>query len=150
MSEVSLETESGRTSPEDLQMDCEEADKGKESLSEDLKQESANDSGGGKDTADVLYEININSDEENMEIREEDKGPPNKIVVSVASGGDEIKQHVETAETAEENGDSHSETKVTFRLILNKSTCFLPCSTLAYVAVVALICCGGGGGLFPV
>lgn len=118
MSEVSLETESGKTSPEDPQMDCEEADKEKEGLSEDLKQESANDSSGGEDTADVMYEINID-DEENAEVRdkdvqEEDEGAQNKSVVSVASGGHETK-HVETTETPEENGDSHPENKVTFK-----------------------------------
>ncbi|XP_061575216.1 arfaptin-1 isoform X2 [Cololabis saira] len=117
MSEVSVETESGRISAEDPQVDCEESDKEKESLSEDLKQESINGSSGGEETPEVLYEININSDEEHAEFRDkevqgEDEGLPDEKAASVASGGHEIKQHVETTEAPEENGDSHSETKV--------------------------------------
>ncbi|KAM6940565.1 arfaptin-1 isoform 1-T1 [Xenentodon cancila] len=117
MSEVSVETESGRISAEDPQVDCGESDTEKESLSEDLKQESINGSSGGEETADVLFEININSDEENTKFRdkdvqEEDEGSPNEKAASVASGGHEIKQHVKTTDAPEENGDSVSETKV--------------------------------------
>ncbi|XP_023149312.2 arfaptin-1 isoform X1 [Amphiprion ocellaris] len=118
MSEVSLEAESGKTSAEDPQMDCEEADKAEESLSEELKEESVDSSGGGDDKADVLYDVDIDSDEENAEVsdkdaKEEDGGiqSENGVSDSVDNGEDETEHHVERAETPEESEDSHTETK---------------------------------------
>lgn len=128
MSEVSLETETGKTSAEDSQMDCEGVYKAEESLSEDVKQESVDISRGGGDRDDVLYDIDIDSAEENAEnsdeaFQEEDEGIQRESVVtcsdsdaahvsgSVEHGGHKTNHHVETAETPEESGDSHTQTK---------------------------------------
>lgn len=118
MSEVSLEAESGKTSAEDPQRDCEEADETEESLSEDVPPEVAPSSRGGEDKADVLYEIDINSDEETAESRSkdaqvQDEGPLSGTVASsrVGSGA---KLQAESAGTPKGNGDSLSETKVIF------------------------------------
>ncbi|XP_037620992.1 arfaptin-1 isoform X2 [Sebastes umbrosus] len=129
MSEVSLEAESGKTSAEDSQMDCEGVvNKAEASLSEDEKEESVDDSRGGEDIDDVLYDIDIDSAEENAEnsdkaVQEEDEGIQRESVVtcsdgdaahvsdSVENGGHETNHHIETAETPEESGDSHTETK---------------------------------------
>ncbi|XP_075947598.1 arfaptin-1 isoform X2 [Anarhichas minor] len=128
MSEVSLEAESGKTSAKDSQMDCEGAEKSEESLSEDEKQESVDDSRRRDDTDDVLYDINIDSAEENAEngdeaILEADEGIQRESAVtcsdsdaahmsdSVEHEGQETNRHVESAETPEESGESHTETK---------------------------------------
>uniref|UniRef100_A0A3Q2NQY8 ADP-ribosylation factor interacting protein 1 (arfaptin 1) n=1 Tax=Fundulus heteroclitus TaxID=8078 RepID=A0A3Q2NQY8_FUNHE len=108
MSEVSLEAESGRTSAEEPQKDCEETERAEESLSEDGTPEGVDSGRGGEDKADVLYEININSDEENAESRDNAEGarPGNGGSSSV---GSEAKPQSESAETP--NGDSLSEAK---------------------------------------
>lgn len=118
MSEVSLEAESGTTSAEDPQRYCEEADETEKSLSEDVPPEVAPSSRGGEDKADVLYEIDINSDEETGEscskdAQVQDEGPLSGSVASsrVGSGA---KLQAESAGTPKENGDSLSETKVIF------------------------------------
>ncbi|KAM6942228.1 arfaptin-1 isoform 2-T2 [Lycodopsis pacificus] len=128
MSEVSLEAESGKTSPEDSQMDCEGAEKSEESLSEDEKQESVDDSRRRDATDDVLYDVDIDSAEENAgnggeAILEADEGIQRESAVtcsdsdaahmsdSVEHEGQETNRHVESAETPEESGDSHTETK---------------------------------------
>ncbi|KAE8300378.1 Arfaptin-1 ADP-ribosylation factor-interacting protein 1 [Larimichthys crocea] len=127
MSEVSLEAESRKTSAEDPQMDCEEeADKAEERLSEDVKQESVDTSRGGDGRDEVLYDINIDSAEENSEngdkdVQEEDVRSESVVTRSdrdaalvsdsVVNGGREADHHVERAETPEESGDSHTETK---------------------------------------
>lgn len=104
MSEVSVEAE-------DPRVDFEEVEK--EGLSEDGN---THDSGGGKDRADEMYEVDINSDGENAGVRgsggQEDKDAQNDKVASggVGSGELEAKGH---RETPEENGDSHSDVKVT-------------------------------------
>lgn len=157
MSEVSLEAESGKTSAEDPQMDCEEADKAEESLSEELKEESVDSSGGGDDKADVLYDVDIDSDEEKAEVsnkvvKEEDEGiqVENGVSSSVDNGEHETEHHVERAETPEESEDSHTETKVMFIFASNnQSALALPHCAPAHVAVLTVICCGGGG-LLPI
>ncbi|KAI3353370.1 hypothetical protein L3Q82_019904 [Scortum barcoo] len=128
MSEVSLEAESGRTSAEDPQMDCEETDKAEESLSEDVEQESVDESKGTADTDEALYDIDINSTEENAEngdrdARTRDEGIQREGVAScggsdaapvsdsVENGRHETNRPVETAETPEESGESRTETK---------------------------------------
>ncbi|XP_067441186.1 arfaptin-1 isoform X1 [Thunnus thynnus] len=129
MSEVSLEAESGKTSAEDPQMDYKEADEAEESLSEGVRQESVDTSRGKDDSDEVLYDIDINSAEEHSEngdkdVQKEDEGIQSESVVtctdgaaaahvsgSVDNGGHETNHHVETAETPEESGDSHTETK---------------------------------------
>ncbi|KAM4585199.1 arfaptin-1 isoform 2-T3 [Odontesthes bonariensis] len=116
MSEVSLEVESEKASAEDPQMDCEEAHEAGGSLSEDQRQASVDGSDGGEDRADVLYDIDINSDGENAEsggkdVREEDGGTKGALPRSVDSGGREAKRHPETTVTPEESGDSHSDAK---------------------------------------
>ncbi|XP_068583000.1 arfaptin-1 isoform X1 [Cebidichthys violaceus] len=128
MSEVSLEAESGKISAEDSQMDCEGAEKSQESLSEDEKQESVDDSRRRDDTDDAMFDVDIDSAEETAEngdeaILEEDEGIQRESAVtcsdshaarmsdSVEHEGQETNRHVETAETPEESGDSHTETK---------------------------------------
>lgn len=112
MSEVSVEAGSGKASAEDPRVDFEEVEK--EGLSEDGG--NRHDSGGGKDRADEMYEVDINSDGENAGVRgsggQEDKDAQNDKVASggVGSGELEAKGH---RETPEENGDSHSDVKVT-------------------------------------
>ncbi|GAA6234976.1 arfaptin-1 [Lates japonicus] len=137
MSEVSLEAESGRTSAEDPQVNCEEADETEESLSEDVKQQSVDNSRGSDGTDEVLYEIDIDSAEENAENgdkagQNEDEGVQRKSAVTCRDGdaahmsgsvdkeGLETNHHVEKAEaeTPEESGDSHTETKVIFTFTL--------------------------------
>ncbi|XP_015232852.1 PREDICTED: arfaptin-1 isoform X2 [Cyprinodon variegatus] len=111
MSEVSLEAESGKTSAEDPQMECEETDKAEESLNDDATPEIVDSSRKGEEKADVLYEININSDEENTEScdKEMDKGTRAGNVSS--SVGSKAKHQGESAETSKGSGDSLSETK---------------------------------------
>lgn len=117
MSEVSLEAESGKTSSEEPQMDCEEDGKAEESLSKELKQESVDSSSVRED--DVMYDIDINSDEENAESSNRkgqeahDEGIQSETLASgrVADRGHETKRSVETAETPQESGDTHTETK---------------------------------------
>lgn len=157
MSEVSLEAESRNTSAEDPQMDCEEeADKAEESLSEDVKQESVDNSREGEDRDEVLYDIDIDSAGENAEnsgedVQEEDEGVKSESVVthsdsdaahvsdSVDNGRHETNHHVETAETPEESGDSHTETKVIFTFTLDNLLRANPYSALGHVADLIFI-----------
>lgn len=128
MSEVSLEAESRKTSTEDPQMDSEEeADKAEESLSEDVKQESVDNSRGGDERDEVLYDVDIDSTEENAEhfdndAQKEDEGIQSESVVThtdsdaaqmseTLENGKHETNHVDTAESQEESGDSHTETK---------------------------------------
>ncbi|XP_069023665.1 arfaptin-1 isoform X2 [Embiotoca jacksoni] len=114
MSEVSVDAESGRTSAEDPQLDCEEADKAEENLSEVDKQESVDDSIGNDEEdegAEVLYDVDINSDEENAESSGKDVPGEHEVSGSVDKGEHETGHHVETTEVPEESGDSHTETK---------------------------------------
>uniref|UniRef100_A0A3P8UUG1 ADP-ribosylation factor interacting protein 1 (arfaptin 1) n=1 Tax=Cynoglossus semilaevis TaxID=244447 RepID=A0A3P8UUG1_CYNSE len=126
MSQVSLEAESGRTSPEDPQRECEESDKAEESLSEGLKQESVDNSRTNYCSDEEMYEIDINSGEEKAEkgvkdgekeedIQNESVGSFRDVDAAPASGsvdqGAHVTNHVEAAETPEEGGDSHMETK---------------------------------------
>ncbi len=169
MSEVSLEAESRKTSAEDPQLDSEEdADKAEESLSEDVKEEeSVDNSRGGDGRDEVLYDIDIDSAEENAEnsdsdVQKEDEGIQSGSVVtcsdsdaahmpdSVENGKHETNHHVETAETPEESGDSHTETKVIFTFTLdNQPLLAFPYCALVHLAVWISNCCYGGG-LFPV
>lgn len=152
MSEVSLEAESGKTSTEDPQMDCEEDDKAEQNLSEELKQESVDSGSSNEDESDIMYDVDINSDEENAkssnkEGHENDEGIRSETLApgSVDDRGHETK-HREMAETPGESGESHIETKVTFNFPLNNQPVLaLPRCAFAHVAILALICCGGGG-----
>lgn len=98
-------------------MDCEEDGKAEESLSKELKQESVDSSSVRED--DVMYDIDINSDEENAESsnrkgqKPHDEGIQSETLASgrVADRGHETKRSVETAETPQESGDTHTETK---------------------------------------
>lgn len=133
MSEVSLEAESVKTSAEDSQMDCEEeADKAEESLSEDVKQESVDGSWGEDDGDKEMYDIDIDSGEENAENSDRDPQAVDEGVQKECGGtcsdseaahmsgsvdsGDkhETNHHAETAEAPEESGESCTETQVIF------------------------------------
>ncbi|XP_071370207.1 arfaptin-1-like isoform X4 [Centroberyx affinis] len=139
MSEVSLEAESGKTSAEDLQMDCKEADKAEESLSEDVKQENVDDYSEGDDRDEVLYDIDIDSvnddvEETDQDVEKGDEGADEGVqesesevthseenveysndvahmTGSVDDGENGTDHHIETTETPEENGDSRTQTK---------------------------------------
>lgn len=167
MSEHSLEAESGKTSAEDPQMDCEEeADKAEESLSVDVKQESVDGSSGGDERDEVMYDIDIdgagemaeNSDKDDQEV---DEGIQSEHVVAcsdsdqapmsgnVDNGGHETNHHAETAEAPEESGESRTETKVIFTFTLDNQL-LLALSHCALVRVgVSILICFDGGGLFP-
>nr|XP_020469993.1 arfaptin-1 isoform X1 [Monopterus albus] len=120
MSEVSLEAELGKTSAEDAQLDCEDADEVKENLSEDVEQESVDNSRDEDVGDEVLDDVDIDSVEENAEIsgkdvQEEDEdiqsegdGVAAHTPGSVDNGGHQTNLHVETPE---ENGDSLIEAK---------------------------------------
>lgn len=149
MSDVSLEAESGKTSAEDPQQDGEEAGKAKESLSEDLTPESVDGSRDAEDREDVLYDVDINSDEDHAGSPEKDaqeqyERSPSVSVVS-GSVGKEAKHRVESSVTPEGNGVSHSETKVTFYLQVEKSTFF---SALCSFHFFFPLVCWGGGSFF--
>ncbi|XP_049901446.1 arfaptin-1 isoform X1 [Epinephelus moara] len=125
MSEVSLEAETGKTSAKDSHMDCVEADKAEESLSEVVQQESVDSSRARDEGGDVLYDVDIDSAEENddRDVQEEAEGIQRESVVarsdsnaahvsdSVENGGHETNHRVETAGSPEESGESHTETK---------------------------------------
>lgn len=146
MSDVSLEAESGTTSAEDPQQDCEEADKAKESLSEDLTPESVDSSRDAEDREDVLYDIDIDSDEDRVGSPEKDVQDEGSQSVSAVSGsvGKEAKHRVESSETPEENGDSRSETKVIFTVELKNQRPALRFARFAFFPWFA----GGGGSFF--
>ncbi|XP_068178007.1 arfaptin-1 isoform X2 [Antennarius striatus] len=125
MSEVRLEAESGKTSVEIPHMDCEEeADKAEEILSDAAEQESLDDS--REDRDGILYDINIDSDEEfstkyDQEEEDDDEGVQRESVVaysdsdaahfsdSVDDGGHE--ENHETPGAPEESGESDAEKK---------------------------------------
>lgn len=118
MSEVSLEAESGKTSAEDPQVDCEDADKVEEGFSEDVKVESADNNSGRDVSDDVMYDIDIDSAEENTEnsdkdVKKEDEGTQNKSVVMCRDGSVDNRGQ----DTPEESGDSQTGAKVTFTVI---------------------------------
>lgn len=138
MSEVSLEVESGKTSGEDLQLDIEveEDEVAEERLTDDVKQASVDSDVGGDDLDGVMYEIDIDSTEDNREtsdkgVQEVDRGSQREHMVtcddgeatrmssSVDNGGLEAERHAERAEAPEESGEADAETKVIFSLILN-------------------------------
>lgn len=168
MSEVSLEAQSGKTSGEDPQLDCEEEDKeaniAEERLSEDVKQESVDGSIGGDDGDEVMYEIDIDSAEENVEtsdkdIREVDQGSQSERVVTcddgeaahmsggVDNGAHKTDRHAERAEAPEDSGKAHTETKVIFSFTLdNQPLQAAPRCALVHMAVFIFMCFGGGGG----
>lgn len=152
MSEISLEAESGKTSAEDSQKDCEEeADKAEESLSEDVIQESV-DGGRGEDDGDrVMYDIDIDGGEENAENSQRDAQAVDEGVRSEPGGtcsdseavhvshsvdsGDkhETNRHAETAEAPEESGESCAETQVIFTSTLGNQPTPLLCSCLVWL-----------------
>lgn len=164
MSEVSLEAESGKTSAEDPRVDCEEeADKAEDSSSEDVKQESVDSSRGGDDRDEVMYDIDIDSAEENAEnsdrdVQKVDEGVQSECVVTCSDGGaahmsgsvdnrgHETNHHAETAEAPEESGESRTETKVIFTFTLdNQPLQALPYCAVVHVAVSTSMCFDGGG-----
>lgn len=167
MSAVSLEADSGKTSAEDPQMDCEEeADKAGECLRVDEKQKSVDSSRGGDDRDEVMYDIDIDSAGENAENSDKDdqkvdEGIQSEHVVacsdsdaapmsgSLDNGGHETNHHADTAEAPEESGESHTQTQVIFAFTLDNQL-LLSLSHCALVHVgVSILMCFDGGGLFP-
>lgn len=146
MSEVSLEAESGKTSAEDPQVDCEDADKVEEGFSEDVKVESADNNSGRDVSAEVMYDIDINSSDENAEKRAERESIQKTSVVMQRDGVPAHKSGTVDnggQEAPQESEDSDTEAKVIFTVILvNQLLLALP--YCASVAVLILIYCGGG------
>lgn len=130
-SEVSPEAELGKTSAKHPQVDCvKEAEKAEETLNEDEKE--SVDSNRGVDGEDeVMYDIDIDTDNENAEgsardVRREDqirwggceearRDPDAPCMSGSVDEGHRIKQ----AEAPEEKQESHSESKVTFQLLVD-------------------------------
>ncbi|XP_041641416.1 arfaptin-1 isoform X2 [Cheilinus undulatus] len=99
MSEVSLEAESGKTSAKDPQVDYVEDDKAEESLSEDVKQESVDNSSGGDEQDEELYDIDIDSQEEcaedsDRDAEEEEKRDEGVQIESKVTGREGDAAHV--------------------------------------------------------
>lgn len=129
-SEVSPEAELGKTSAKHPQVDCvKEADEAEETLSE---KERVGTSRGVDGEDEVMYDIDIDTDDENAEgsnrdVRREDEvswsgheeacSDPDAAFMSgsVEDEGHRIKQQ---AEAPEEREESHTEAKVMFQLVL--------------------------------
>lgn len=127
-SEVSPETELGKISAKHPQVDCvKESDEAEETLN-DNENESVGSSGGVDGEDEEMYDIDINTDDENAEggdgdVRREDEvsgsgqeeacSDPDAACMSesVDDEGHRIKQQAEAPEDREE---SHTESKVTF------------------------------------
>lgn len=153
MSEVSLVAESVKTSAEDPQVDCEEeAVRAEKSLSEDVKEGSVGSGRGGDDADEVMYDIDIDSTEENAQCSDTDvekvnEGSQSECILAPAcsgsnaahmsgsadSGGHETNHHAETPEAPEERGESHTETQVIFAFTLDNQP------------LQAHLYCSGGG-----
>lgn len=145
-SEVSPEAELGKTSAMHPRVDCVEAE---ETLNEDVKEESVG--GSRRDGEDeVMYDIDINSDDENTERRDRDVQRGGEVsrsgheeacsetVTACMSGSvdDEELGIKQEAEAPEEGEESHTELKVMFALTWTVSLCS-----------VSVCGCFGGGGL---
>lgn len=130
MSEVSLEAESGKTSADDPQLDCEV----KESLSEDVEKTPVDN------RSEVLYDVDIDSDEGYTETSDKDAQRQDERVQkedvvsgSVDDGGHGTEHHADTAETPEKTRDSHTEAKVIFYLHFKRSAFFNASLPFSYV-----------------
>lgn len=136
MSEISFEGESGRTSGEDPQLDIEAEEEedvvAVERLTDDVTQASVDSDVDADDLDGVMYEIDIDTTEDNRATSDKgvDRGSQSVHVVtcddgevarvsSVDNGGLEAERHAERAEAPEERGEADAETKVIFSLILN-------------------------------
>lgn len=140
MAEVSVEAECGKPSGEEPQLDSEEE--------EEVAEESVDSDVGG-----VMYEIDIDSTEDNVGSGEQgvDVGSQSETVVtcddggvtrrssSVDDGGVEAERHAERTEAPEERGGADAGTKVIFSLLLDSrpvqaaptvSSCFYQFSPL--------------------
>lgn len=147
MAEVSLEAESGKTSGEDPQLDSEEEDDvAQERLTDDVKQDSVDSNVGGGDPDGSLFEIDIDSTEDDVETSEKpmqevdlgsqsdnvvacDDGEATRMSSSVDNGGLGAERHAERAEAPEESGEADAGTKVIFSTHIGQST-FLSGSAL--------------------
>ncbi|KAM8842989.1 arfaptin-1 isoform 1-T1 [Synchiropus picturatus] len=126
MSDVSLEAESQKTSPEDSEVDYKEAEETEESLSEDVEQ----DRGSLED--DGLYDVDINSEEEEEVVQEEEKGIQSESAVlecdaahvtnGVENVGREENHHVDAEATRDERADSPSKEEITMAEEFHRSS----------------------------
>lgn len=125
-SEVSPEAELGKTSAKHPRVDCVKAE---ETLNEDVKEESVDGSrADGED--EVMYDIDINCDDENAERRDRDVRREGKVSRSgheeacsdtgaarmSGSVDDKELRIKQEAEAPEEREESHTELKVMFPL----------------------------------
>lgn len=147
MSEVSPEAELGKTSAKHPQGDCLEAE---EVLNEDVKEESVDGSKeDGED--DEMYDIDIDTDDENTERKDGDvwrddgvRWSGHEEACSAAarmSGSVDDEEHriKQEAEAPEDREESHTELKVTFLSLW-----------MILLGSVSVCGCFGGGGLMPV
>ncbi|XP_053713217.1 arfaptin-1 isoform X2 [Synchiropus splendidus] len=126
MSDVSLEAESQKTSPEDSEVDYKEAEETEESLSEDVEQ----DRGSLED--DGLYDVDINSEEEEEVVQEEEKGIQSERAVlecdaahvtnGVENVGREENRHVDAEAPRDERADSPSKEEITMAEEFHRSS----------------------------
>ncbi|XP_029006850.1 arfaptin-1 isoform X4 [Betta splendens] len=119
MSEVSLEAESGKTPAEDPRVDCEDADIVEQDFRDDGKVESEDHSRKSDVSEDVMYDIDIDSAEENAEssnkyVQEQDESKQSGSVVKCADGDPALRPGSVGSgrqDSSEANGDSHTEAK---------------------------------------
>lgn len=134
-SEVSPQAELGKTSAKHIQVDCvKEANEAEDTLNEDDEKEESLDSSRGVDGEDeVMYDIDIHTDDENAErsggdVRRQDEvswngheeacGDPDAACMS-GSVDDEGHRNKQQDEAPEEREESHTESKVMFKLVLD-------------------------------
>lgn len=138
-SEVSPKADLGKTSGKPSQVDCvKEVDKAGETLDEDIKEEGEDSSTGGDGADEVMYDIDIDSDNEktgrrDRDIQKEGEASSHEEACSdngaacmsgsVDDEGHGIKQQ---AEAPEEREESHTEPKVMLPLVADGHTllCF--------------------------
>lgn len=153
-SEVSPEAEVGRNSARHPQVDCvKEADEAEETVNEDEKEESVDSSRGVDGEDEVMYDIDIDADDENAEgsvgdVRREDEvswsgheeacSDPDAGCMSgsVDDEGHRIKQQ---AQAPGEREESHPESKVMFQLVVDGPA--LPFQSVGALVVVASLLC---------
>lgn len=153
-SEVSPEADVGKNSAKHPQVDCvKEADEAEETVNEDEKEESVDSNRGVDGEDEVMYDINIDADDENAEgsvvdIRRGDEvswsgheeacsDPDAACMSGSVDEGHRIKQQ---AEAPGEREESHPESKVMFQLVEGPVLLFQSVGALVVVVVASLLC----------
>lgn len=151
-SEVSPEAELGKTSAKHPQVDC--VKEAEETLNEDEKEDSVGSSRRVDGEDEVMYDIDIETDDENAEgsvgdVRREEevswsdhekaRSDPDAACMSgsVDDEGHRIKQR---AEAPEEREESHTESKVMFQLVLPGPALLFQSVGALVVVATSLLC----------